>query len=282
MWCCLIQPFVAAMSLEKCYLLGNFVGNGTYGAVREATDRRTGSRVAVKTIRNSTSSRSSTKLDKLRNEIEIFAGLSHIEHVAQFIGSFIDEQETHIVQELCGMDLFDVVAEYGPFPETTARQMMLQMLLALRGIHAEGICHRDIKLENWVMDSENRCLKLIDFGCACKHKDKVMHKSVGSQNYVAPEVLRGSYSGGTCDMWSMGVVLYILLCGYPPFHGECLEEIKRSVIHSSVDFSRSDHWQTVSPEVKELVCELLTKDPMMRPSAEQALSHHWFDATTTH
>ena len=138
---------------------------------------------------------------------------------------------------------------------------MRQMLSAVKHLHIHGIVHRDLKPENFLLasnesDSE---IKLIDFGLSKRFTNKHMHTVVGTPFYVAPEVLKGDYDN-QCDIWSLGVILFILLCGYPPFEGNSNKEIFNHILHQELIFDQKD-WKDLSSGCKDLVSSMLNKDP---------------------
>jgi calcium-dependent protein kinase len=150
---------------------------------------------------------------------------------------------------------------------------MRQMLSAVKHLHIHGIVHRDLKPENFLLatnESESE-IKLIDFGLSKRFVSKQdhMHTVVGTPFYVAPEVLKGDYDY-QCDVWSLGVILFILLCGYPPFEGNSNKDIFHRVLNQDLIFDAKD-WNDLSSGCKSLVRNMLTKDPKSRPTAEECL-----------
>lgn len=153
---------------------------------------------------------------------------------------------------------------------------MRQAFYALCYLHEHSICHRDIKPENFLLYKENddTHIKLIDFGLAKKvAKNELMSTPNGTPYYIAPEVLKGSYTT-QCDTWSMGVVMYIMLTGRPPFGGKNNNEILQNVMTSNFDFS-SPNWALVSNEAKDLIGKLLERQADMRLTAKEAFNHPW-------
>ena len=254
------------------------IGRGADGFVRMAVDQLNGNRVAVKTIthkHNRTKHASAT-----RNEIELMDSVCH-PNVAKFIACWSDHEGTHIVTEYCGAELFDSIIHHGPFAEHKALSMASQLLSAVSALETEGVTHRDIKPENCGLLPTGE-VKLFDFGLACRHNGKPMRRACGSLAYLAPEVLKGHYYGSSCDVWSVGVILYILLCGYPPFECESAEKVARCFRWYSSDAGSNmlglecDGWKGVSAETKELLYCMLQPDPSKRLSAKEALKHKCF------
>jgi calcium-dependent protein kinase len=175
-----------------------------------------------------------------------------------------------------GGELFDRVTAKKRFSEDEASDALRQMLLALNYIHSHGIVHRDIKLENFVYDKKGSGhLKLIDFGFS-KMWDpsgqERMHNSLGTISYVAPEVLGKSYTS-QCDLWSLGVIGFILLGGYMPFSGS--EEVQIRNIRKGNFVMKPERWKDISGEAKDFILKLLEVDPAKRLTAQTALEHPW-------
>jgi calcium-dependent protein kinase len=173
----------------------------------------------------------------------------------------------------------------GHIPENEAAMLMKQAFRAEFYMNEQGICHRDWKPENLVfLDREpilKSTLKLIDFGLACKcSKDQVLTTKAGTPYYVAPQVLSGKYDMAA-DMWSLGVILYVVLCGYPPFYGDTDAEILAKVRLGNFSFAESD-WKNVTDDAKDVVRGCLKMEPKERLTPEQALKHQWFSAMEGH
>lgn len=171
---------------------------------------------------------------------------------------FIDENYVHLVLEFCeGGELFEWITK-GKYTEEDAKNLVMKILKAIKHLHDKDICHRDIKPENLLykkpsIDSE---IKLIDFGLSRFLKgDEKLKNKVGTPYYVAPEVLAGSYDK-RCDMWSIGVITYILLCGYPPFHGNGNQEIFNKIKKLNYHFYVED-WEDISLNAKDFISKLL-------------------------
>jgi calcium-dependent protein kinase len=209
----------------------------------------------------------------LKSEVEIYLSLDH-PHVARLEHVFETDEQLHLVMEfMAGGELYDRLSEKRQYTEEAAAGTTYQMLLAVGYLHAHQVAHRDLKLENFLYEAKDTDhLKLIDFGFAkfWDHSTK-MSQACGSVHYVAPEVLAHSYTE-KADMWSLGVIVYMLLTGSPPFHGtddEVLKKIKSCNPHWSSRFHR------LSDGPKNFVKGLLVLDPAKRMSAEEAMGNDW-------
>jgi calcium-dependent protein kinase len=194
---------------------------------------------------------------------------------------YTDNTNFYIVSEFCsGGELFDRITEKGSFNEKDAAKIMKQILSAVCYSHENNIVHRDLKPENILLDdkSDKYILKLIDWGGARYFtKNKKMNKVSGTPYYIAPEVLNESYDE-KCDIWSCGVILYILICGYPPFNGDSDNDIMKAVLKGKFSFPNED-WKNVSKEAKDLITNMLKFDSKQRYSSKDCLAHPWFKKT---
>jgi serine/threonine protein kinase len=258
----------------KKYEMQQVIGRGSYGVVWRARDVTTGKLVAVKAIKRKSLVTADAR-NQFAREVGALAAIQH-RNVVAFEEVFEDAAHVYIVTELCGQELYEHITELGRIPEARSRQIVRQMLHAVAHLHEVGFVHRDVKPENFCLDTKSGLVKLIDFGLCCQHEDRVMANRCGSYFYVAPEVLDRHYFGGSCDVWSVGVVLFVMLAGYPPFYGETDDAIAARVRAQPVDLSH-ERWQGVSAAAKDLVLRLLAKDPLRRPSAADALAHPGLD-----
>ncbi|KAF4680056.1 hypothetical protein FOZ60_014130 [Perkinsus olseni] len=226
------------------------------------------------------------KRDMLYDEINIYLPLSHPNIVR--LNEVYEEPGDRIilVMEAClGGELYERLAKLNRYSERDAAKILRHILYAVSYLHSLNICHRDLKLENFVYtdDTEDSRLKLCDFGFGTivhgegPDGDSPLTAALGSVHYVAPEVLEGRY-GLQCDMWSVGVILYMLLSGTPPFDGSDDREVAEAVRHAPLKLSGS-RWDCISSSAKDLVRNLLCRDPTKRLTATQALQHEWCGST---
>jgi len=248
------------------------LGSGINGDVHMAVSKSTGAVHAVKAFKLHGVGAQTRK--ELFTECEIFLTMDH-PHVARLVDVYEDGRCLHLVMEcMGGGELFDRVSQRRVFTQKDASTALRQMLLAVNYIHSHNVVHRDLKLENFLYESpDSSHLKLIDFGFSKVWKPNTrMAQSCGTLGYIAPEVLEGNY-GSECDMWSLGVVAFILLSGYMPFSGS--ERMQVSNIRAGKYSWRDDKWAVVSEEGQAFVRSLLAKDPQARLTAEQALHHEF-------
>lgn len=260
------------------------IGHGHYGVVRKCMDRESKTWYAIKSIRKSKVG----KVDVLKREVALLKECDH-PNIIKLIEVQEDQKYLHLITELCtGGELFDRIIEKtqsdeGHFSERDAANLVGCILDAIAYCHDQkGIVHRDLKPENFLFSSkdENAIIKIIDFGLS-RHDDMkagIMNTKVGTPYYVAPEVLNREYTK-SCDIWSIGVITYILLCGYPPFYGDTDNQIFDSVRTARFDFPSPD-WDGISDSAKDFICSLLKRDPSKRLSASDALNHRWIREKT--
>ena len=265
--------------VEEVYEIhgGKILGTGVSGIVRIATHRVTGKKYAMKTLHLSRI-KDSNSLEVLRNEVKIMSELDH-PNIVRLYEIYETEQHIFLIMELCtGGELLDklYLQQNHHYTDKTARLLIKKILGALRYCHDHHIAHRDLKLENFLFesDAEDAELKLIDFGLS-RHYDEgtMMHRPVGTAYYVAPEVLSGSYTN-ECDLWSVGVISYMLLTGRPPFNGANDTETLGKVRSGQFSFP-ADIFDKISPNAKDFISELLVVNHKLRMTAKEAQEHPW-------
>ncbi|XP_009103544.1 calcium-dependent protein kinase 28 isoform X1 [Brassica rapa] len=270
--------FGYAKDFHEQYTIGKLLGHGQFGYTYVAIDKSNGDRVAVKRL-NKSKMVLPIAVEDVKREVEILKALSGHENVVQFYNAFDDDDYVYIVMELCeGGELLDRILSKkdSRYSEKDAAVVVRQMLKVAGECHLHGLVHRDMKPENFLFKSTqlDSPLKATDFGLSDFIKPgKRFHDIVGSAYYVAPEVLKRR-SGPESDVWSIGVITYILLCGRRPFWDRTEDGIFKEVLRNKPDFRRKP-WATISDSAKDFVKKLLVKDPRARLTAAQALSHAW-------
>lgn len=263
---------------DKRYTIGKLLGHGQFGYTYVATDKSSGDRVAVKRIEKNKMVLP-IAVEDVKREVKILKALAGHENVVQFYNSFEDDNYVYIVMELCeGGELLDRILSKkdSRYTEKDAAKVVRQMLKVAAECHLHGLVHRDMKPENFLFKSskEDSPLKATDFGLSdFIRPGKRFQDIVGSAYYVAPEVLKRR-SGPESDVWSIGVITYILLCGRRPFWDKTEDGIFKEVLRNKPDFRRKP-WSNISNSAKDFVKKLLVKDPRARLTAAQALSHPW-------
>jgi calcium-dependent protein kinase len=265
----------------KNYTIQARLGEGAFGSVDKVLHKET---KAIRAMKKISKNNTTTTESEILNEIEMLKKLDHL-NLAKIYEFYATKDDYYIVMDYCkGGELFDKIQEVAPFEEKQAAYIIYQVLSAVHFCHSSGIIHRDLKPENILIETvkENNFLdiKVIDFGTAKMFdKNKSEKRRIGSSYYMAPEVLKKNYTE-KCDIWSIGVILYILLTKFPPFNGKNDEEIYESIRIGEYDME-SPPLDKISPQAKNLISRLLDKDPNTRISAEQALKHDWFNKTKT-
>lgn len=218
------------------------------------------------------------------NEVQVLSEMDHPNIIRLY--EYYDEPKYYcLVQEVCsGGELFDAIINAGKFKESSARTLIKRLLSCINYCHGKGIVHRDLKPENILLepDLDFEKMKIIDFGTAVPYdangkNKKAMSEVLGTPFYIAPEVLAANYNE-KCDIWSIGVITFMLLSGKAPFFGKDDAAIFNMVRKGKFEFT-STNWKMVSSEAKEFITALLTLDPKKRPSAQQCLEHKWIGLT---
>ncbi|XP_057761990.1 calcium-dependent protein kinase 28-like isoform X1 [Arachis stenosperma] len=287
-------------NFDKRFTLGKLLGHGQFGYTYVGIDKANGDRVAVKRLEKAKMVLP-IAVEDVKREVKILKELTGHENVVQFYNAFEDDSYVYIVMELCeGGELLDrilakslysaflpveldltlnsfaLIRKDSRYTEKDAAVIVRQMLKVAAECHLHGLVHRDMKPENFLFKStkEDSPLKATDFGLSDFIKPgKRFQDIVGSAYYVAPEVLKRK-SGPESDVWSIGVITYILLCGRRPFWDKTEDGIFKEVLRNKPDFRRKP-WPSISSAAKDFVKKLLVKDPRARLTAAQALSHPW-------
>ena len=278
-----MKPSSLMKDIRKEFKFLKPLGGGHFGTVRKAfrrSDIEPYHYFAIKSI--SIKNMTQKDYDDLVKEVDIISGLDH-PNIIKFYETYHDECFFHIVMELCkGKEVFDNICNHGYLRENKVQNIIFKVLLAIAHCHSRGITHRDLKPENILFESlkADAEIKLIDFGLSRKYsKDEKMHTILGTPYYVAPEVLKGNYDE-KCDIWSIGAMTYLMLCGDPPFTGDSNNEIFKKIVKGELKFNLYK-WKNISEDAKDFVKLCLNKNAAQRPSATEAISHRWFKYVTS-
>jgi serine/threonine protein kinase len=270
--------FFKKSDLKKNYEIGDQLGSGNFAVVKKAINKQKDSKIPKEVAIKIIDKAKVEDMGDITREIEIMQDISH-PNVINLFEIFDEPKKMNLVMELVtGGELFDRIVAKGSYSEKDAAQCLKELCSALKYLHEKKIVHRDLKPENLLYDSpaEDAKIKVADFGLARVVTGKDMMKTAcGTPGYVAPEILKNQgYDSGAVDMWSTGVILYILLCGFPPFYEEELPALFDQILHARYDFP-SPWWDSISKEAKSLVQALLTLDPKKRMTADEVLKQPW-------
>ncbi|KAF8042071.1 hypothetical protein BT93_A0616 [Corymbia citriodora subsp. variegata] len=259
--------------LMRRYELGKLLGQGTFAKVYHARNISTGLSVAIKMIDKEKVFKVGM-IDQIKREISVMRLIRH-PHVVELHEVMATKTKIYFVMEYAkGGELFNKVAK-GKLKEDSARRYFQQLIAAVDYCHSRGVCHRDLKPENLLLD-ENGNLKVSDFGLSAlaesKRQDGLLHTTCGTPAYVAPEVInRRGYDGSKADIWSCGVILFVLLAGYLPFHDSNLMEMYRKIGKAEFKFP---NW--FAPDVRRLLSKILDPNPNTRISMTKIMESSWF------
>jgi len=260
--------------VEKKYKVGKTLGTGNFSVVKRCTNRETGVDYALKVIDKKMVE---GKEEMIETEVNILRRVHH-KNVVALVEAFDTPDKLYLVMDLCtGGELFERIVAKGSYTEADASQLVKSILEAIQYLHEQDIVHRDLKPENLLFSdpSEEATIMITDFGLSKLVNDATnLTTACGTPGYVAPEVLRQKGYGKAVDLWSVGVITYILLCGYPPFYDEDQASLFESIIRGKYEF-HDDYWKDISESAKDLIRKLLTVDPNKRLTAIQALQHPW-------
>lgn len=264
----------------KKYELHEKLGSGTFATVRRVVQK---SNTNIQKALKITSLRNlkDEEVEALKNEVTILGACAH-PHVVQLYESFITNDKIYMVQDLLsGGELFDRIIEQTFFSEKEAAKVIAQIASALKYLHAQDIVHRDLKPENLLLTdkSDKYDVKIIDFGLAKKSKE-LMSMPCGTPGYVAPEILKRRKYHKEVDIWSLGVITYILLCGFPPFHddGNNLKNLYKQIRAGKYSFPKK-YWANISKEAILLIKKMLQVKPRNRIVAAKIIEDKWITKT---
>ncbi|NXA52616.1 KCC1G kinase, partial [Nothocercus julius] len=264
-------------NIRKNFIFMEALGSGAFSEVFLVKQRSTGKLFALKCIKKSPLTRDSS----LENEIAVLKKIKH-ENIVTL--EDIYESTTHfylVMQLVSGGELFDRILERGVYTEKDASVVIHQVLTAVKYLHENGIVHRDLKPENllYLTPEENSKIMITDFGLSKMEQNGIMSTACGTPGYVAPEVLTQKPYSKAVDCWSIGVITYILLCGYPPFYEETESKLFEKIKEGYYEFE-SPFWDDISESAKDFIKHLLEKNPNTRFTCEEALRHPWINGNT--
>ncbi|KAF5906408.1 calcium/calmodulin-dependent protein kinase type II subunit gamma-like isoform X7, partial [Clarias magur] len=267
---------VTSTRFTEDYQLYEELGKGAFSVVRRCVKKSTGQEYAAKII--NTKKLTARDHQKLEREARICRLLKH-SNIVRLHDSIAEESFHYLVFDLVtGGELFEDIVAREYYSEADASQCINQILESVNHIHQHDIVHRDLKPENLLLASKMKgaAVKLADFGLAIEVQgdQQAWFGFAGTPGYLSPEVLRKDPYGKPVDIWACGVILYILLVGYPPFWDEDQHKLYQQIKAGAYDFP-SPEWDTVTPEAKNLINQMLTINPAKRITAEQALKHPW-------
>ncbi|XP_062081513.1 calcium-dependent protein kinase 26 [Humulus lupulus] len=263
-------------NIRDLYTLGRKLGQGQFGTTYLCIENSTKNEYACKSI-SKRKLISREDVEDVRREIQIMHHLAGHKNIVTIKGAYEDSLYVHIVMELCaGGELFDRIIQRGHYSERKAAELTKIIVGVVEACHSLGVMHRDLKPENFLLvnKDDDFSLKAIDFGLSVFFKPgQIFTDVVGSPYYVAPEVLLKHY-GPEADVWTAGVILYILLSGVPPFWAETQQGIFDAVLKGQIDFD-SDPWPVISDSAKDLIRKMLCSRPSDRLTAHEVLCHPW-------
>ncbi|KAJ3127644.1 hypothetical protein HK098_005989 [Nowakowskiella sp. JEL0407] len=272
-----------AQTVRDKYDFTKKLGSGHFATVYHAAHKQTHKPYAIKVIEKKVKMNPKS-IEHIRQEIGILMSIKH-PSVIRIEGVFEEKKEVYMVLELVeGGELFERIVDSEKFSESHTRLIMFQLLSALKYLHSRGISHRDLKPENILLcskDINNMKIKVSDFGLAKIVGKKAFLKTIcGTPDYAAPEILSAQtpYTNAV-DLWSCGVILYVCLCGYPPFSDEVAPPKMEEQIKLGKYEFQDPWWTRISSEAKDLITRMLTVDPQQRISAEEALDHPFMKLT---
>ncbi|XP_026092894.1 calcium/calmodulin-dependent protein kinase type 1D-like isoform X1 [Carassius auratus] len=263
-------------NIQDVFEFMEVLGSGAFSEVFMVKERKTGKPFAMKCVKKK------NKRDvNLENEIAVLRKIQHDNVVC--LEDFY-ESRTHyylLMQLVSGGELFDRILDRGMYSEADASRLIRQVLEAVSYLHKNGIVHRDLKPENLLYYSpdENSKIMISDFGLSKMEDNGVMSTACGTPGYVAPEVLAQKPYSKAVDCWSIGVITYILLCGYPPFYEETETRLFSKIMKAQYEFD-SPFWDDISESAKDFIRNMMQKNPKMRYDTEQALRHPWIIGKT--
>ncbi|XP_038638191.1 calcium/calmodulin-dependent protein kinase type 1-like isoform X3 [Scyliorhinus canicula] len=260
--------------ISAVYVIKEQLGAGAFSEVMLAEDRQSKGLVAVKCIvKDILQGREAV----LENEIALLRMIKH-ENIVSLQKVYESPSHLYLIMELVsGGELFNRIIERGFYTERDASKLIQQVLDAVNYLHQLGIVHRDLKPENLLYASpfDDSKIMISDFGLSkIEETGRFLSTACGTPGYVAPEILEQKPYGKSVDCWSIGIISYILLCGYPPFYHENDSELFKQILKAEFEFD-APYWDDISESAKDFIRHLLVREPDKRYTCEEALKHPW-------
>lgn len=269
------------VDIKEDFTIGQLIGEGNFAKVHVGIKKSDEKTYAIKSLSKADITSSTRRQSSVINEIDILRELNH-KNIIKLYEVYESDRYIHLILEyLDGGELFNRLKHKGQYQEKDAIFVMKNLLEALNFQHNNGIIHRDLKPENLILASKNddHSIKIADFGLASYiQKGEVLYLRCGSPGYIAPELLQDKGYSCKGDIYSAGVILYVMLTGRHPFPGASINEILLKNKNADVQYP-SQLWTNISEEAKDLVKKLLQQNPRNRISAEEALTHTWFKSS---
>ncbi|XP_065384671.1 serine/threonine-protein kinase 33 isoform X3 [Macaca fascicularis] len=274
-------------AIEEIYTFGRILGKGSFGMVIEATDKETETKWAIKKVNKEKAGSSAVKL--LEREVNILKSVKH-EHIIHLEQVFETPKKMYLVMELCeDGELKEILHRKGHFSENETRWIIQSLASAIAYLHNNDIVHRDLKLENIMVKSSltddnneiNLNIKVTDFGLAVKKQSRseaMLQATCGTPIYMAPEVINAHDYSQQCDIWSIGVIMYMLFCGEPPFLASSEEKLFELIRKGELHFE-NPVWNSISDCAKSVLKQLMKVDPAHRITAKELLDNQWLTST---
>jgi calcium/calmodulin-dependent protein kinase I len=274
------QSFSKNDDIHTFFVIKERLGMGSFATVKRCVRKKDKQNFAVKQIKKKELSEEDMKT--VTEEVKIMKSIDH-PNCVKLYEVFQSSKKVYMVMELLtGGELFDRIVKKGSYSEKEASDVIGTLLRALKYLHSQNIVHRDLKPENllYTGPQKDADIKITDFGLAkAKSGTNDLETACGTPGYVAPEVLSGSSYGAAVDVWSLGVILYILLCGFPPFYHDHTRQLYKQ-IKSGIYAYPSPYWDDISDDAKNVVDRCLTVNPDERATPDELLEHPWIKGDT--
>jgi len=270
-----VEDSKSGKRFNELYKIGKELGSGAFSIVKEGSHKQSGESFAIKIVTKAKLTPEDEQA--LKDEIDVLSELKHSNIIRLY--DVFEEKEFYylITEKMLGGELFDRIVQKSYYNEKEARDTCKILFQAMAYCHKHKVAHRDLKPENLLLTSQENDsdIKIADFGFAKKcQTPNSLKTQCGTPGYVAPEILEGQQYDTQADMWSLGVIVYILLGGYPPFIEQNQRDLFRKIRKGDYEF-HEEYWGQVSEDAKTMISKLLTVNPTKRLSADASLKNQW-------